>query len=639
MLKLLKLHESEPFNQIPKEAAIEIENASKSIFYPDGTTIFNQKATPTGYLYYIQQGEVEIIAETSDSVEMIVDYRKAGRFFGWTPIFTNEGYTAGARAADHSYCLLIPEEVLKQYAAKYPCITKFFNKAIFSQIRNLYSEMVHRNSINPIAQMEAYPFQKKLLEIMSKPVETCSPDATVTEIAVKMTELGIAAVVICEKDGKVAGIVTERDLVRKVLARDEKNCQKHSMAKNIMTADPYCMNSDTYMFEALTFMMLHGIRHLPVVDKGRLVGIVSLQDLMRFRSQKSMMLVGNAKEAPTIEELQTIRGEIVKVAKVLLSENRSHVETMEILSYIHHSIIQRCFELVLESMTESGYVMPDIRYCFMIMGSGGRKEMLLGPDQDNGFIFEDFPDEMQDEVEAFFVPFSDKLVEALDYVGYPKCKGNVMVSNPFWRGRLNEWRDRITKWIQVPEPQRVRYSSIFFDFMPIYGEASLCSGLREIVHYLIKSNPLFLYQMMELDFKHKVPINILGRLITHSGKEHKGKLSLKENGSIFIVDCIRMFILEQGIHAITTVERLDRLGELNVFNRATIEHVKATFESFTYLRLRNEIAMIEQGEEPSHFLDPKTLTDEETELLKEAFKVAGKLQDSTRRHFSKIIGR
>ena len=74
------------------------------------------------------------------------------------------------------------------------------------------------------------------------------------------------------------------------------------------------MAPDTYMYEATTFMLRHKIRHLPVVDQGELVGIVALQDLMNFRSQKSMLLVGSVKEARSIEELVAIRGEIVKVA-------------------------------------------------------------------------------------------------------------------------------------------------------------------------------------------------------------------------------------------------------------------------------------------------------------------------------------
>lgn len=634
-----KIFDYEPFNQIPEDEAAKIQAASKSVSYKADTVIFHQKDKPTGYLYYIQQGEVEIIAETSEGVEMTVDYRKPGGFFGWTPIFTKEGYTAGARTSADSVCLLIPQDVVLEAAQKYPGITKYFNKAIYSQIRKLYMDMVERRSMDPVAQIEAYPFQKKLHEIMSRPVETCSPDATVKDVAYKMAELGIAAVVVCDENNRMTGIITERDLVRKVLAKDAVECLKNSTANDIMTIDPFFMTPDTYMYEAATFMLGHNIRHLPILDGDELVGIVSQQDLMKFRSQKSMLLVGNANEALSISELKDIRSEIVNVARVLLIENRSHVETMEILSYIHHSIIRRCFEMIMADMIKEGYKKPDIKFCFLIMGSGGRKEMLLGPDQDNGFLYEDFPDSMAEEVDAFFIPFAERLVHALAEIGYPLCKGKVMANNPQWRGRLKEWKERVTRWIQVPEPQRVRYSSIFFDFMPIYGENHLCSELRNIVHQQIKAQPLFLFHMMELDFKHKVPLNLLGRFVTHSGKEHKGQLSLKENGSIFIVDCVRMFILEQGIHAVTTLERLDRLHELNLFNVATVEHIKAAFETFTYLRLQNEIKLIDKGEFPSHFISPGDLSDEEADILKEAFKVANKLQDSTKRYFSKIVGR
>jgi len=639
MTKLQRIFDYEPFNQIPESLIVKIEESSKSITYPPDTVIFNQKDEPTGYLYYIQSGKVEIIAETSEGVEMTVDYRKAGGFFGWTPIFTKEGYTAGAKASDESTCLLIPQELLLNIAHQYPIISKYFNKAIFSQIKKLYKQIVERNSMDPMAQIEAYPFQKKLREIMSSPVETCSPKTTVKDIAFKMTELGIAAIVVCDDNKELKGIVTERDLVRKVLAKDTIDCLKHSTAEDIMTPEPYFMSPETYMYEASTFMIRHHLRHLPILEENNIVGIVSQQDLMKFRSQKSMLLVGSANEAKTVEELKDTRDEIVNVARVLLIENRSHIETMEILSYIHHSIIRRCYEIVLDSMIQEGFVKPDIKYCFIIMGSGGRKEMLLGPDQDNGFLYEDFPDSMLEEVDAFFVPLAERLVNALAKVGYPLCKGNVMANNPLWRGRLQDWKNRVSLWIKSPEPQRVRYSSIFFDFMPIFGDGSLCSRLRDIVHQQIKANPLFLYQMMELDFKHKVPLNMIGRFITHSEKELKGMLSVKENGSIFIVDCVRMFVLEQGIHAITTIDRLDRLQELKLFNRATIEHIKASFESFTYIRLQNEIKLIDQGEQPSHYLDPYALSEDEIDLLKEAFKVANKLQDSTKRYFSKIIGR
>ncbi len=630
------LGEAPPFNQLPSEVLDRFNQIAEVKTFPGQLHIFTQDDPPTGYLYIVKSGLVEIVVQTPGDVEMVVDFRKEGSFFGGTPVFTNQGYTAGARTAKETTCYLIPSALLLETAESYPHISEHFTKMIYSRVRNLYSEMVSEHSQNTLAQMEAYPFKKRLSEIMSTPVESCQPDTRIREIARRMSGHGISALLVCEKSGKLAGIITERDLVTKILARDPANSQT-ARARDVMTAMPHTMAPDTYMYEATTFMMGQKIKHMPVVDRDEIVGIVTLRDLMKFRSQKSMLLVGNISKARTIEELISAREEIVTVARALMSEIRSHIEIMEIISYIHHRIIRRCFEIVLENMQRQGQTPPDIRFCFMIMGSGGRKEMLLGPDQDNGFIFEDFPDEQLAAVNAFFEPFAEKLVTALARVGYHRCKGKVMVNNPLWRGRLQEWRARISDWIRVPEPQRVRYSSIFFDFMPIAGEPSLTQDLRDIVHQLIREKPIFLYHMMELDFKHRVPLSLIGRFTLSREKGHKGTLSLKEAGSIFIVDCIRMFLLEQQLEATTTTDRLDQLVKLNIFTEETAEHIKAAFEAFTFLRLRNEINMIEQGNFPSHFIDPYSLSKNEQDLLKEAFRVASKLQDSTKRHFSKLV--
>lgn len=630
------LRETAPFSDLPEEIFQDFDKAAELVKFPAHIHIFNQHDQPTGYLYVIKSGLVEIVVMTPGGVEMIVDYRKEGSFFGGTPVFTNQGYTAGARTVSATECFLIPRDLLLKTAQQYPHITDYFNRVIYSRIRNLYSDMVSDHTQNALTQMEAYPFKKRLSEIMSTPPATCRPDDSVRDIARRMAARGFGAILVCGDDRKLAGIVTERDLVTKVLAREGADCLT-TVARQVMTPRPHTMTPDTFMYEATAFMTGHKIKHMPILDGDEIVGIVTLQDVMKYRSQKSMLLVGSVDKARTIEDLIAARNEIVKVAKALMSESRSHVETMEIISYIHHRIIRRCYDIVLDEMKRQGKTPPDIGFCFIIMGSGGRKEMLLGPDQDNGIIYEDFPDARTAEVDAFFIPFAEKLVAALARIGYPRCKGKVMADNPLWRGRLQEWKRRISDWIRVPEPQRVRYSSIFFDFMPIAGQATLCQDLRDIVHYLIKEHPIFLYHMMELDFKHRVPLTMLGRFSLSREKEHKGTLSLKQAGSIFIVDCVRMFLLEQHIDATTTTERIDQLVKLNIFNQETAEHIKAAFEAFTFLRLRNEIDLIEAGKFPSHYLDPQALSKNEQDLLKEAFRVAGKLQDSTKRHFSKMV--
>jgi len=632
------LRSLEPFNTISDDNYKLLDDKCLVQSYEENVLIFSQKDTPTGYLYFINNGLVEIISETDEGVEITVDYRKNGDFFGWTPIFTDGGYSAGARAAQKTECLLIPKDTILQLARTYPEITRFFSKSVFSKIRKLYQDVVKSQSSDPIVQVEAYPFQKQVREIMASPAETCLENITVGEVAKVLTVKGIGSILVCDDNQKLKGIITERDLVTKVLARDIGECLRDIKAKEIMTPNPFFITPETYMYEAASFMLSHNIRHLPVLEDNTIVGIVTIRDLMRFRSQKTVLLVGKAKEAQTIDELKKIKLEIATVAKTLLMENNSHIDTMEIISYIHHNIIRRCFELVLNEETSTGCKLPDIKYSFIIMGSGGRREMLLGPDQDNGIIFEDYPDELEAEVSKFFIPFTEKLVKALDTVGYPLCNGKVMANNPIWRGKLSEWKKRVSKWITVPEPQRVRFSTIFFDLYSLIGDSNLCNELKKHIFNEIKNNLIFLYQMMELDYKHKVPLGLLNRFITSNDEKHKGELSVKENGSIFIVDCIRMYCLEHGIPHQNTMDRLNKLQDMNIFNSTTVDHIKAAFEFFTYIRLKNELKLIDENKKPSHYLDPYTLPKDEQEALKEAFKVADKLQDSTRRHFARIVG-
>ncbi|SHI92172.1 CBS domain-containing protein [Malonomonas rubra DSM 5091] len=625
------LGDTEPFNMLPEDVVETIIRSAILRKFPARYHIFNQHDPPSGYLYVIKDGEIEIVALSPGGVEMVVDRRHPGAFCGGTPVFTNEDYTAGARTVSDTECYLIPQQLLQEIAADYPQIRQYFTRRIHSQLRNLYSGIMQDHVSDQESKMEAYPFQKRLAEIMSFPVQTCLPDATAQQIGRQMLEHKVGTVLVVDEKKRPLGIVSEKDLVAKVISPEGIN-SRTARAQDLMGAKPHQMTVNNYMYEAMAYLESHQAKHLTVMNQGELVGIVTLRDLMRYRSQKAMLLVGKIRDTKSIEALVQIRLEMVKIAKILMHEARTTVETMEILSYIHHCILRRGYELVQAEMEEEGLTPPDISYCFIIMGSGGRKEMLLGPDQDNGFIYENFPDERKEEVDAYFIPFAKRLVEAFDIIGYPKCKGKVMVDNPLWRGRLDEWHDRIADWINSPKPQKVRYSTIFFDFMPLVGDPSLCRSLTNIVHQQIRKFPLFLYHMMELDFKHKVPLGLLGRFIMD--KEVKGKISTKQTGSIFIVDCVRMFLLEKQAEATTTFERLDELVKLKVFNHDTADHIKAAYEAFTYLRLRNEISLIEAGLEPSHYLDPYALSKDEQELLKEAFRVASKLQDSCKRHFN-----
>jgi len=114
-------------------------------------------------------------------------------------------------------------------------------------------------------------------EIMSTPVVTATSDETVAAAAARMREQSVGSVVVVDGQ-RATGILTERDLVR--LAAGGADPAGDTVAA-WMTADPDCVAPDVDATSAFASLAEHGYRHIPVVDGNRLVGIVSMRDVMR----------------------------------------------------------------------------------------------------------------------------------------------------------------------------------------------------------------------------------------------------------------------------------------------------------------------------------------------------------------------
>ena len=114
-------------------------------------------------------------------------------------------------------------------------------------------------------------------EIMSRPAVTATATETVADAANRMREQSVGSVVVVDGD-RAIGILTERDLVR-LAAAGAANTDR---VEQWMTRDPDSVAPDIEATAAFASLAEHGYRHIPVVDDGRLVGIVSMRDLMRI---------------------------------------------------------------------------------------------------------------------------------------------------------------------------------------------------------------------------------------------------------------------------------------------------------------------------------------------------------------------
>jgi CBS domain-containing protein len=112
--------------------------------------------------------------------------------------------------------------------------------------------------------------------MMSRNVLAVAPEDTLGEAAERMTEEGVGSAVVLD-GGRLIGILTERDVLRAAAGRVHSS---DARVREWMTADPIVAREETMATESLEIMMANGFRHLPIVEEGRVVGIVSIRDVM-----------------------------------------------------------------------------------------------------------------------------------------------------------------------------------------------------------------------------------------------------------------------------------------------------------------------------------------------------------------------
>ena len=111
-------------------------------------------------------------------------------------------------------------------------------------------------------------------------VYTISPENCVYEALETLEEKNLGALVVMDGSGCVGGIFTERDYARKVILKGRSS--KETMVRDIMTENPVLVTPDTKIENCMQLMTQNFIRHLPVCDNGKLVGIVSIGDIVKY---------------------------------------------------------------------------------------------------------------------------------------------------------------------------------------------------------------------------------------------------------------------------------------------------------------------------------------------------------------------
>jgi CBS domain-containing protein len=124
----------------------------------------------------------------------------------------------------------------------------------------------------------------RILARKGRNVATTSQDQTLQEISVDLTRRGIGALVVVDSSGAIVGIISERDIVAAI-----SNRGTDALADPValhMTKNPKAASERDTIHSTMETMTIQRFRHMPVIERGRLVGLVSIGDVVKYRIEE-----------------------------------------------------------------------------------------------------------------------------------------------------------------------------------------------------------------------------------------------------------------------------------------------------------------------------------------------------------------
>lgn len=467
-------------------------------------------------------------------------------------------------------------------------------------------------------QSQTVIFSRLVRDFMRASPVACPPGTTVAELIQRMAASSSSSALVLDGEGRVAGIVTEQDVTRRVAYRIAAD----TAAEAVMSRPVQSVSAEEYLYRAVARMRRSGLRHMPVVDgAGRPIGALDLHDALAATSAQLMGQIDRLTQDSTVPGLRQVKAAQIQLAGELFDDGLPAPEIQGLLTDINRDIYRRIVDRALAEMADQGWGRPPAAFDVLIMGSGGRGESFLFPDQDNGFVIADYPDGEHTAIDAFFIELAQRMTRDLDAVGLPLCHGFVMATNPLWRKTLSQWRAQTAQWATRRSEQAVLNADIFLDFQPVWGDGRLARDLRAHVAKLARTSREMLQAIAIDEGFHRVALGFFGGLATERGDAgHRGEINLKHEGTMPLVEAIRLMALAHGVEETATLDRLDRLQRQGALVRDEHDYLTAAFKHITFLLLRQQLADQRAGKKPGNFVPADALSARERDLLVDSLK-------------------
>lgn len=590
-----------PFDHLPAPALDAVEAALEIRFAAAGDVLLRRGGPPSDALWVVRKGHVQLERDGAPLEDI-----GPGECFGYPSLLGGRSPMRDAIATQDTLLLRIPSAAFRRLLDE-PGAARFFLDGLADRLRGLSPRTggIDRQLVMP------------LRDAASRDLAVIEPTATVTAAARLMRERSVGSLLVASAppadDGlartALLGILTDRDLRNRLLAAGRG---PETAVAEVMTHPVAVVDAGATSLDAMLAMSAGGFRHLPVVERDRIVGLVSAGDLVRIQTQHPLALLRRVQRQPLADLLPTYAADLRRTVRELASGGLEAAHIGPLVATVNDALARRLF-----AHAEAQLGPAPVRWAWMVHGSDGRREQLLPTDQDNALVWA--PNDDADTTAGVWVDgLASLMVQGLADAGFPLCPGGYMATR--WHDHRDQWVERLANWTTHPRPEILLDLSTFLDLRLVAGNLDL--GPFEELRVAAGRNRLLLRMLAEDCSRWPLPLGVFGGL-----REREQSFDLKR-GSLLIAAVARLFALEAGHPATSTLDRLRVAEGVLGPDAATLA------ESFRFLAgLRLEHALAE-GEGRSHRLRLADLNTMERRFLKDIFGFLRQLLESLPQRFA-----
>ncbi|MGM0842360.1 MAG: DUF294 nucleotidyltransferase-like domain-containing protein [Bacillota bacterium] len=574
-------------------------------------------------LYLVVQGEAEVVV-TKEKEEILEIISKDG-IVGLSSLYSvlktdvEESVYSSVEVKAKEDCLLclVPYTSLQNYWNE-PYLKNFLLEETSKRLQDVYYSLSQQVGVAHGLE-ERTTILKRVSDVMKKSVVTVRSEDSLKDAARAMGGNRVSSVIILENN-RIGGILTERDLVSRCLARSVPLTKP---VKEAMTPNPTVITRDAYLYEALAAMIDHSIKHLPVVGgeerDGPIVGIITLHDIMKANHIGSLMSARKLenKDFP----LEKVRPMAASMLTSLWEAQAPVYHILDFMSGLFDRIYQRILRQVEEELLGEGRESP-CSYAFYVMGSAGRKEQFMLTDQDHFLVYEKHSKETME----YFCDFAERVVVELEKTGLRLCDGGMMANQKPWMGSMGSWQERLREWSVHSSEEALLKVQNFFSYRFLYGDEALHSTFEDAVKDQLRSSKILLVRLAQVEKAKPVPV-LHSSIRSILGLDRK-TVSIKKDILFPFHHALQILNAAHGNTSGSTREKLDYLKEKGSISSGFAEELSEAFQEL--MKLYIELKRKDQGD-TVHLSSLSTL---KKESLYRSVKTIREFQQMMLSHYS-----